>query len=259
MKRSWLILAAALAVGACGPAQVVVTAELQPEQAAQGVGTAAEAKPIGDLEVWLLPYDRDVIFDSLEAAASTPQPPIPDSLVQAQAKVAEAQQEWRGYESRWNALRDTLQKLDNEMKKYSRGEARYVALFKEFNDLDDQYSKVEANMKKAFSRFDSLSKATIGEAQKIKIARDQWANEAFANVDEAIAAKVAATGLKENADTTGAEGIARFEVKPGKYWVHARYEEPYQELYWNVPIDVTRGDPIQVTLTRENAQKRTKL
>ena len=39
----------------------------------------------------------------------------------------------------------------------------------------------------------------------------------------------------------------------------ARYELPYTELYWNVPIDATRGDPNEVMLTRENAQERIKL
>ena len=61
-------------------------------------------------------------------------------------------------------------------------------------------------------------------------------------------------------DTTDASGIADgFEAKAGDYWVTARYELPYTELYWNVPITVVRGDPIQVRLTRENATSRVKL
>ena len=45
----------------------------------------------------------------------------------------------------------------------------------------------------------------------------------------------------------------------GNWWVHARQELPYSELYWNVPISVETGDPLQVRLTRENAQVRPKL
>ena len=70
-----------------------------------------------------------------------------------------------------------------------------------------------------------------------------------------------ATGLDLAVDTTDASGVARgnLRVAPGQYWVHARYELPYTELYWNVPIDVVRGEPIQVRLTRENAEERISL
>ena len=41
--------------------------------------------------------------------------------------------------------------------------------------------------------------------------------------------------------------------------MYARYELAYTELYWNVLITVESGDPMQVRLTRENAQERIKL
>ncbi|HSM60590.1 MAG TPA: hypothetical protein VK849_07310 [Longimicrobiales bacterium] len=61
------------------------------------------------------------------------------------------------------------------------------------------------------------------------------------------------------ADTTDASGVASFEVKPGRYWVHARYDLPYTELYWNVQVDIERGDPTQVRLDPSNAEERIKL
>ena len=58
-------------------------------------------------------------------------------------------------------------------------------------------------------------------------------------------------------DTTDASGVAAdLMVKPGEYWVHARYAEVYSELYWNVPVTVARGEPVTVTLNRSNAQVR---
>jgi hypothetical protein len=48
-------------------------------------------------------------------------------------------------------------------------------------------------------------------------------------------------------------------VKPGVYWVYARYELAYTELYWNVMITVEGGEPLTVQLTRANAQERIKL
>jgi hypothetical protein len=41
--------------------------------------------------------------------------------------------------------------------------------------------------------------------------------------------------------------------------VYARYELAYTELYWNVPIEVTGGEPTTVVLTRANADERIKL
>ena len=252
MKRSWMLLAA-LAFAACGPAEIVVTAELEPTD------EGAEATPVGDLEVWVLPYDRDVIFDSLAQAAESPEPPIPEDLRIAQEEVAEAQQQWRDLEQRWNTLRDTLQTINEQLQGYSRGEARYVALFREFQALDDQYSQVERRMQQAFQRFDSLSKASLGRAQEVRIQRENWAEEAFSGVDDVIVARLRTTGLDEHADTTDASGVVRIDVEPGEYWVHARFEGPYTELYWNVPVTAARGEPVQVQLTRANAEERIKL
>lgn len=252
MKRSCLVLAA-LAFAACGPAEIVVTAELRPDE------EGAEAAPVSDLEVWILPYDRDVIFDSLTEAAANPEPPIPEDLRLTQQQVAEAQQQWRDLEQRWNTLRDTLQTINRQLQQFNRGEARYVTLFRDFQSLENQYDQVERRMQQAFQRFDSLSKSTIGQSQQLRIQRQNWADEAFADVGDVIRLRLQATGMKEHADTTDASGIVRVEVKPGEYWVHARFEGPYNELYWNVPVTAERGEPVQVQLTRENAEQRLKL
>ena len=38
-----------------------------------------------------------------------------------------------------------------------------------------------------------------------------------------------------------------------------RHDLPYTELYWNIPVEVQRGEPVQVKLTRETAEIRRKL
>src|SRR5690554_1777550 len=117
MKRSTLLFSAlgALGLAACGPAQVVVTAQIEVEDPATGKMTTRQ---LSDLEVWLLPYDRDQIFDSLTAAAAAPEPEIPTELSEAQLAIREAQEEWLAAENRWNTLRDTLQKLTTAMEDY---------------------------------------------------------------------------------------------------------------------------------------------
>ncbi len=243
-------------LSACGPTQVVVTAEIGPEDPSQG----GEPRALGDLEIRMFPYDRDLVFDSLTAAAATPEPPIPDSVLDAQNQVAAAQQAWRDSEARWNVLRDTLQTLSDELGQLSRGQARYRELFRDFQDMDDELAAVERRRDRAFEDFTSLQGASIAAAEETRLIREQWADEAFAEVGTVLVLRERASGLSTLYDTTDASGVADgLEAKAGDYWVNARYELPYSELYWNVPVTVVSGEPLQVRLTRDNATVRPKL
>ena len=243
-------------LSACGPTQVVVTAEIGAENPSQG----GEPRALGDLEVRMFGYDRDLVFDSMTALATTPEPAIPDSVLDAQNQVAAAQQAWRDTEARWNVLRDTLQTLTEELDQLSRGQAQYRVLFRDFQDLDDEYVRVERQRDAAFENFTSLQSASVAAAEEIRVLREQWADEAFAEVGAAMLLRERASGLATLYDTTDASGIADgFEADAGDYWVTARYELPYTELYWNVPLTVVGGEPAQLRLTRENATARPKL
>ena len=251
-----LALLGVVVLSACGPTQVVVTAEIGPDDPRQG----GEPRALGDLEVRMFPYDRDAIFDSLTALATTPEPAIPDSVLDAQNQVAAAQQAWRDTEARWNVLRDTLQTLTEELDQLSRGQAQYRVLFRDFQELDEEYIRIERQRDTAFESFTSLQAASMVAAEETRLLREQWADEAFADVGAAMALHERASGLTTLYDTTNASGIADgFEAKAGGYWVSARYELPYTELYWNVPVTVVGGEPAQIRLTRENALVRPKL
>ncbi len=256
MKRSTLLFSALATLGlaACGPAQVVVTAEIQVEDPATG---QMVTRQLSDMEVWLLPYDRDAVFDSLKAAAATAEPPVPGELSEAQDQIRVAQEEWRNAENRWNTLRDTLQKITTAMEDYLPSEAQYRLLFNDYADMDAQLTQVERTKDRLFATFDSLSKGNIARATEYRMRVDEWAAEAFADVDMVINAKERASKLSVVADTTDANGrAANLMVKPGEYWVYARYEEVYSELYWNIPVSVARGEPVTVTLNRSNAEVR---
>lgn len=250
--RGALALVASLAIAACGPATAEITAELDVTSPDGGTVT----RPLADLEIRLLPYDRDVVFDSLTQAAPTPEPEVPADILAAQAEVASAQQQWRETEDRWNTLRDTLQSLSATLETLNRGETRYTTLFREWQDLDRQYQQIEREVQGAFQRFETLQAATIERVDSVRFIQADWADQAFADVDAVIAEKIRASGLDPVADTTDAQGMATFEVAPGSYWVYARHELPYNELYWNVPISVARGEPLQLRLSRENADER---
>jgi hypothetical protein len=253
------VLALLLGAGACGPAQVIVQMEIEVDDPSGGGGTVTQ--PLSDIEVRLLPYDRDQVFDSLTAAYGTPEPEIPEELLAARSEVQAAQEQWDEAQRRWAILRDTLQKINDTLEGLSRSDAEYVMLFREYNDFDAEYSQVERQVEQAFNRFDSLQQGTIRASDSIRILQDNWADDAFADVNEVFRAKQLESGLDVAVDTTDASGVARenLRVSPGQYWVNARYELTYTELYWNVPISVERGDPVQVRLTRENAEERLRL
>lgn len=255
MRRPvWLIgtLIVAGVASACGGGEVVVQAQL--------AGEGQEARPISDLVVRLLPYDRDVVFDSLQEAAERPQPAIPDSLVTLQERVTEAQRDWNQLTARWNAVRDSLRGVRQRMDRLNRSSGEYRVLFNDFNALESEEQRLNRQTEEAFGEFTELQNRYVASSQEVKIQRQNWGDEAFASVDSVIDVRLDALGKDELVDTTSANGAAFFRsVSPGEWWVHGRLDQAYDELYWNVPIVVERGERVEVVLSQENADVRAKL
>ena len=239
-------LIATLALTACGPGRISIVVELEDED-------GGDARLLEDIEVRLLPYDRDHVFDSLTRAASTPEPEIPDELLAARDDIAEAQRAWTEAETLERNLRDTINKLNKKLAELNPAMNDYKAIYNQVNPMIDELEGVTGRVKSLFQTFDELQKASIEQMGEIRRVKEDWANQAFKDVGTVIDALIDASGLEEAADTTGVYGGALVEVPPGQYWVYARYELPYDELYWNVPVTVTRGDPVEVRLSRANA------
>lgn len=255
MRRLVMLLAVAsnaVLIG-CSGGEVVVEAQLAGQLAGNG---AAGPAPLGDLVVRLLPYDRDQIFDSLATAYPDPQPPIPDSLQQIRQAVAQAQTEWQRAQDAWNVARDSLQNLSNAMEGLSRSSAEYRLMFADFGELESREQSLRNQMDEAFARFTALQEEFANGSEQVRLRREQWADEAFSSIETVISTRLEELDREELADTTGTAGLAPFEVPPGRWWVHARYDLPYEELYWNIPIEVARGDSVRIQLTQENAQVR---
>ncbi|NLG63680.1 MAG: hypothetical protein GX539_15695 [Candidatus Cloacimonetes bacterium] len=250
-----LVVAGSGLLAACGGGEVVVQAAIRPEG-----DETAEPTPLPNLEIRALPYDRDAIFDSLRAAYPTPEPEIPDSLARLQDALVEAQEQLAEAEQRWNAARDSLKTLSDRMRQMSRGSAEYVVAFRDFNAQEAIEQQQRRLMDQANQRYSQMLTQFNEQSEAVRARRQAWGDEAFASVNEVIEARLKESGLSEVWDTTDANGVARFQnLKPGDWWIHARYDLPFTELYWNVPVQVERGDPITVILNRENAQVRPKL
>src|SRR5690606_7938004 len=158
---------------------------------------------------------------------SVPEPVVPDSLLALQTAVAETRVEAQQLESRWGEVRERMRELTDQMEGLARSSSQYRALFREFTDLEAEERDVGGRMRAAHDRFDQLQRQFLAEAEQLRLQREQWEDAAFADVDDVIAARLKALGRDIQTDTTEATGSVRFTVPPGKWWVEARYELPY--------------------------------
>jgi hypothetical protein len=236
-------------LGAC-TGDVIVQAQLEGD---------AGPYALRDLPVRALPYDRDVVFDSLRAAFPRPEPEIPDTLLALQSQIAAASLEEQAATQRWNAVRDSLRVVSEQLQRLSRASPQYRVLFQDFSALENQERDAQRRMNQAFQRLQELQSRFTTQATEVRLLREQWADEAYRDVDEVLALRLRASGRELAADTTDGNGVARFRLRTGQWWIHARYDLPFEELYWNVPVNVERGDPIIIQLNRSTAEVRPKI
>lgn len=254
MRRSLpiaLLLSGFLA--ACGPGEVVVTAEVEVRDPETG---EMVLRPIANMPVEILPFDRDFIFDSLTAEAPRPEPEAPPELLVLRDSIFQAQQEHREAEAEWLATREQLEEISQEMEQYSTAEARYRELFDRFNDVEARMVAAENQRDSAFERMTRLQEEAFAGLEQIRFEIDTWEEEAFADYGMVVAARLQETRREIIADTTDATGRAQFRSQPGEWWVHARHRLPMEELYWNIRVNVERGEPSEIRLTRETAEVR---
>lgn len=246
----FLALAGTIASSACGPTEVTINARME---FAGAEGT--EVRPLADMEIQLLPFDRDAIFDSLAAEADTPEPEIPPDLLEAQNQVAEAQGEWQSLESEWSLLREDLLSLSTEMERLNPAEAQYRVMFMEFDEKEQRLAQVERQRDAAFEEFTSIQGSMIEQADQVRMLREMWGDDAFADYGVVAQFMIDVSGLDPVVDTTDASGDVLVAAPAGEYWVYARWERSFDELYWNVPLTV-EGEPVTFTLDESNAQVR---
>lgn len=262
MRRLMVIVAAAvgaLALGACGGGEVAVQAQIEEREAAPGSET--EVVALADLPVKLLPFNRDALFDSLAAAYAErvrPEPQAPDSLLALQDSIIAARAAWQRAETEWQILRDSLEALSEELEGLSRSDPRYIVLFRDFQDLQQRVQMLRAQSEEAFQRFTALQERFRSAAREIRLLQQEWADQAFADVDSIINVRLERLDRQIHVDTTSASGVVTFEVPGGEWWVYARRDMAFGELYWNEPITV-EGGRVEVLLNRESAEVRREL
>ena len=239
---------ATVLLSACGGGTVTVQVMNEAED---------EVQPVEDQVVEFLPYDRDSIFDALAAAAEEPEPEVPQSLQAAFDSVADLQGQWRDAETEWGEVRDSLKQLSDRLRGMDQRSREYRQLYDRFNSLDARERRLNRQKQQAFTRFDSLQKASLVRADSIRAIREAWEDVAFQEYGTIVDSILQAEGKEVYEDTTGADGTVSRHLSGGTWYVYSRLAIPFGELYWNVPLNPSSTDTLR--LTSENAERRIRL
>ncbi len=242
-RSSFLIIGTAVALSACGGSDVTV----------QVLGEGADGpSPQANLEVFFYPFDRDSVFDALDAEASTPKPEIPEEMLATFAQIRSLQEEWRSKEAEWSEARDRMQTLSEEMQGMdprSRGTREYMSKYEEFQQLEGSEGRLNREKQALFEQFTAMQDSVTTQVDDFKAVRDTWEDDAYAGYFDAEQSLVIELGRQVFADTTGADGYVTQALPAGDWWVNARIRVPVGEFVWNLKIDPTQVDTLRLDIS----------
>ncbi len=240
---SFLIIGTAVALSACGGSDVTV----------QVLGEGADGpSPQANLEVFFYPFDRDSVFDALDAEASTPKPEIPEEMLATFAQIRSLQEEWRSKEAEWSEARDRMQTLSEEMQGMdprSRGTREYMSKYEEFQQLEGSEGRLNREKQALFEQFTAMQDSVTTQVDVFKAVRDTWEDDAYAGYFDAEQSLVIELGRQVFADTTSADGYVTQALPAGDWWVNARIRVPVGEFVWNLKIDPTQVDTLRLDVS----------
>lgn len=235
-----LLAVVALTATACGSS---VTVEVVTE------GPEGEPQPQANLPLDFLPFDRDSVFDALDAAAETPRPEMGEELQAASDRVLSLQAEWREAETEWSETRDQLRNLRERLDRIDPRDPDYRSLYDQFGQLEGREAQLDRQRKAAFDSFTAAQDEVSTRLDSFRVVLETWENDAYSGYFDIEMELL--DGEEVVADTTNAEGRATVTLPGGDWWVTTRAPVLDGELYWNVPIpdaDTLRLDGSNATL-----------
>ncbi len=250
-RTFFLIAGAAMMLGACGGSDVTV----------QVLAEGADGPiPQANLEVFFYPFDRDSVFDDLDAAASTPKPEIPQEMLTTFAEIRSLQEEWRAKETEWSEARDRLQTLSEEMQAMdprARGSREYMSKYEEFEQLEGVEGQLDREKQALFDQFTAMQDSVTAQVDEFKAVRDTWEDDAYSGYFDIEQELVMELGRQVFTDTTNADGYTTRNLPAGDWWVNSRIRVPAGEIVWNLVIDPAQVDTLR--LERSNGEERIRL
>lgn len=252
IKRHWgWMTAGAVVLVGCGGADLTV----------QVVAEGSEgAVPQANLPVSFYPFDRDSVFDILEAEAETPRPQIPEDMIATFAEIRTLQEQWREREAEWSDVRDRMKTLSDEMAAMdprARGTREYRAKFDEFQELEARERRLAQEKTELFDRFTVLQDGVTTRVDSFRVVRDSWEEETYEPYFDMETSLLAQLKRQMYEDTTNTAGYVTRRLPGGDWWVSTRIRVPRGEYYWNVRIDPAEMDTLQ--LNQGNGEERVRL
>jgi hypothetical protein len=234
VRRLHYSVSAAIAFGllGCFPSEYTVEVRVRyPDDSA-----------VTNIEITALPFDRDVIRDSLSEASELPRPQFPD----LENQLADYRRpDVSGLEESfapWQAIHDSVQHLADSLSSGSPDSStRYT---RAYGRLRDQYQRLAHSTVQR----DAALREQVGDdrdlAMRVAAAADSlraWEGTALASFPRLADSTMARVGRTLHRATTNADGVAEFTLEPGRWWFVARWtdpENPFREYYWSVGVRV---------------------
>jgi hypothetical protein len=229
---------AAVTLAACGGGEVTI----QVLSEADG-----QAVPVSDLPVSFLPYDRDSVFEALAARAPEPEPEMDPELLAAAEEVTQLQMAWRTKEDAWANARDSLAQLSERLQNMDPRSRDYRQLYEQFDRLEQRVNRLDRENKEAFAAFDELQRSTLKKADSMRVVLQQWEDMAYADYFDVVGEIEESRGAATIEDTTDADGYVTQKLSGEPWYVTTRLPTQFGDLYWNVQIDPSGPDTLQLT------------
>ena len=200
-----------------------------------------------------LPYDPELILDSLERASSEPRPQFPEleaELMGFQRSNPDSIAEFR---AGWIDTRNEVARLADSLNEIGRAAPGYAAAYARFRAAYAVLARTEAGlereMRNELAEDRELARRAAAAADSVR----RWERKAyrdFAHLTDAF---------DEVRVTTDGTGKARVELATGRWWIVAHAadrENPFLEFSWNIPIVVSAVVPVVVPVASHNVTLR---
>jgi hypothetical protein len=194
--------------------------------------------PVTGVGLVALPYDRDSVLRVLEARARTPRPPT----APLESLFAEFRGPFIGYTAttyRLGKLRDSLAAAKGALDTLARSAPDYARVHAVFGRLGDSLTAVQARAERARDELDRARRDFVRRSDTLRLRMRQWEDSTYQGYDSIVRQLSLGSGREPVTDTTGADGWAHLELRPGRWWIYARSwdaTDPNAEWYWNLPV-----------------------
>ena len=195
-----------------------------------------------NLEITVLPFDRESIRDSIAEASGAPRPEF--SELEAEL-AAYALPDLSGLTESflpWQAIHDSVKHLAESLNVAgSDSSLQYASAYSRLRDLYQRLARSTVDRDAAIREQVGDDKDLALRAAAAADSLRAWEGTTFVNFPELADSVLAQEGRAMYSATTDQDGVAEFTLTPGRWWIVATWvdpENPFREYHWNVGVTV---------------------